>query len=131
MLRQIVELHPELYRRHLPDLIQDITGEIGRLSEVTKRYASDNAAMVGTIRSQRQMLEDAGRVAFRYCDAEGNVTAEANPNGAQRNIAGILNEGRNVLGMMPHPERACDPLLGGEDGNAIWRSILEAVGARA
>ncbi len=76
------------------------------------------------------MLEDAGRVAFRYCDADGNVTPDANPNGAQRNIAGILNEGRNVLGMMPHPERACDPLLGGEDGNAIWRSVLDAVGAR-
>ncbi len=77
------------------------------------------------------LLEATGRVAFRYCDAGGAVTDEANPNGAQRNIAGILNEGRNVLGMMPHPERACDPLLGGEDGNAIWRSVLDAVGACA
>ncbi|RLT35530.1 MAG: phosphoribosylformylglycinamidine synthase subunit PurQ [Chloroflexi bacterium] len=77
------------------------------------------------------LLEATGRVAFRYCDADGAVTDEANPNGAQRNIAGILNEGRNVLGMMPHPERACDPLLGGEDGNAIWRSVLDAVGVRA
>jgi phosphoribosylformylglycinamidine synthase len=73
-------------------------------------------------------LEDTGRVAFRYCDASGAVTAEANPNGSQRNIAGVLNERGNVLGMMPHPERACDPRLGGEDGNVIWRSLLAAVG---
>ena len=72
-------------------------------------------------------LEDAGRVAFRYCDAEGDATAEANPNGSLRNIAGILNERGNVLGMMPHPERACDPLLGGTDGNAVWQSVLESV----
>ncbi len=73
------------------------------------------------------MLEATGRVAFRYADAAGRVNSEANPNGAQRNIAGILNERGNVLGMMPHPERACDPLLGGEDGNAIWQSVLGVV----
>jgi phosphoribosylformylglycinamidine synthase len=75
------------------------------------------------------LLEATGRVAFRYADADGNVTAEANPNGSLRNIAGILNEERNVLGMMPHPERACDPLLGGDDGNAIWLSALEWLSA--
>ena len=69
-------------------------------------------------------LEAEERVAFRYCDAAGAVTPEANPNGSLRNIAGVLNERRNVLGMMPHPERAADALLGGEDGNAIWESIL-------
>ncbi|MEZ4504108.1 MAG: phosphoribosylformylglycinamidine synthase subunit PurQ [Dehalococcoidia bacterium] len=74
------------------------------------------------------MLEDAGRVAFRYATASGEVTLEANPNGSARNIAGVLNERGNVLGMMPHPERACDPKLGGEDGNVIWRSVLDAVG---
>lgn len=74
-------------------------------------------------------LEDTGRVAFRYADASGAVTPEANPNGSLRNIAGVLNEDGNVLGMMPHPERACDPRLGGEDGNAIWRSVLQTVGA--
>ncbi len=76
-------------------------------------------------------LEDAGRVAFRYCDADGRPTGEANPNGSLRNIAGVLNERGNVLGMMPHPERACDSLLGGTDGNAIWESVLGAVQARA
>jgi phosphoribosylformylglycinamidine synthase I len=83
-------------------------------------YFADDATL--------DMLEDTGRVAFRYCDTAGNVTIEANPNGSLRNIAGILNERGNVLGMMPHPERACDPLLGGEDGNAIWESVLSAVG---
>jgi phosphoribosylformylglycinamidine synthase len=76
-------------------------------------------------------LEREGRVAFRYCDAQGRVTAEANPNGSLRNIAGVLSAGRNVLGMMPHPERACDALLGGEDGNAIWESVLASVGVPA
>ena len=69
-------------------------------------------------------LEAEERVAFRYVDAGGRATAEANPNGSLRNIAGILNEAGNVLGLMPHPERACEALLGGDDGNAIWRSLL-------
>jgi phosphoribosylformylglycinamidine synthase subunit PurQ / glutaminase len=69
-------------------------------------------------------LNDERRVAFRYCDAAGGVTAEANPNGALANIAGVLNEGRNVLGMMPHPERASEALMGGEDGLLIWRSMV-------
>ena len=69
-------------------------------------------------------LESQGRVAFRYCDPDGGVTAEANPNGSLRNIAGIVNERGNVLGMMPHPERCCESLLGGEDGKAIFESII-------
>jgi phosphoribosylformylglycinamidine synthase len=64
-------------------------------------------------------------VAFRYCTAEGEVTAEANPNGSVNNIAGIVNERGNVLGMMPHPERACEPLMGSEDGLVLWLSLLE------
>ena len=68
-------------------------------------------------------LEAEGRVAFRYCDADGQVTAAANPNGSLRGIAGIVNEAGNVLGMMPHPERAVDPLLGSEDGLGVFRSL--------
>ena len=75
-------------------------------------------------------LETERRVVFRYCDAAGEATAAANPNGSANNIAGIINERGNVLGMMPHPERACEALLGGEDGLYIWRSILEGAGAR-
>ncbi len=76
-------------------------------------------------------LESSGRVAFRYCSAQGEVTAEANPNGSVNNIAGIVNERGNVLGMMPHPERACEPLMGSEDGLALWLSLLEWAKATA
>ena len=72
-----------------------------------------------------ERLEGEGRVAFRYVDAAGNATADANPNGAARNIAGIVNEAGNVLGMMPHPERAVDPLLGGADGVGLFRSLAD------
>jgi len=70
-------------------------------------------------------LEHDGRVVFRYATAEGAVTDEANPNGSLNNIAGIINEHGNVLGMMPHPERASEPLLGSEDGLAIFKSIVK------
>jgi phosphoribosylformylglycinamidine synthase I len=72
-------------------------------------------------------LEAEDRVVFRYCDAAGNTTAEANPNGSLANIAGIVNESRNVLGMMPHPERASEALLGGTDGLLVWTSMLRAM----
>lgn len=72
-------------------------------------------------------LEGEGRVVLRYTDAQGNPADDANPNGSRNNIAGILNEGGNVLGMMPHPERYCDPHIGGTDGRAMFESLLEAV----
>ncbi|HXX64777.1 MAG TPA: phosphoribosylformylglycinamidine synthase subunit PurQ [Bacteroidota bacterium] len=72
-------------------------------------------------------LEQDGRIVFRYCDKLGRVDAEANPNGSLANIAGIVNEHGNVLGMMPHPERASDPLLGHTDGQKIFRSLIESV----
>lgn len=68
-------------------------------------------------------LEGEGQVAFRYCATDGNLTDEANPNGAARNIAGIYNAKRNVLGMMPHPERLADPELGGIDGAAMFAAL--------
>jgi phosphoribosylformylglycinamidine synthase len=75
-------------------------------------------------------LEEEGRVLFRYCDASGAVTPAANPNGSAHNIAGIINEGGNVLGMMPHPERACEALLGSSDGNRIFQSIIDSCRTR-
>ena len=72
-------------------------------------------------------LKAEDRIVFRYCDAQGNPTPESNPNGSLENIAGVLNEGRNVLGMMPHPERASEALLGGTDGLLIWTSMLHAL----
>lgn len=68
-------------------------------------------------------LEAEGRVLFRYVDATGEATAAANPNGSRRNIAGIINERGNVCGMMPHPERAMETLLGGVDGMNIFKSL--------
>ncbi len=69
-------------------------------------------------------LQDNDQIVFRYCDADGSVTKEANFNGSVDNIAGICNEQRNVLGMMPHPERAMEKQLGSEDGKLIFESIL-------
>ena len=75
-------------------------------------------------------LEQDGRVLFRYCDAQGEANQPANPNGSARNIAGITNEAGNVLGMMPHPERSCEALLGSEDGNLIFQSIIDSCAGR-
>jgi phosphoribosylformylglycinamidine synthase I len=69
------------------------------------------------------------QVLFKYCDEAGNITTDANPNGSLDNIAGICNEGRNVFGFMPHPERAADSLVANEDGLAIFESILSMVKA--
>jgi phosphoribosylformylglycinamidine synthase I len=72
-------------------------------------------------------LEANGQVVFRYCGVDGRVSAEANPNGSLANIAGIANQRGNVVGMMPHPERACEPLLGSADGLAVFRSAIHAL----
>ena len=76
-----------------------------------------------------ETLEAEGRVVFRYVDKAGNATPEANPNGALHNIAGICDERRRVLGMMPHPERLFEPMLGGTDGRKVFESILERIAA--
>jgi phosphoribosylformylglycinamidine synthase len=70
-------------------------------------------------------LETEGRVVFRYVDAAGSPTPEANPNGSLNNVAGVVNERGNVLGMMPHPERAVSGLLGSEDGMGFFRSLAD------
>ncbi|MEM1056524.1 MAG: phosphoribosylformylglycinamidine synthase subunit PurQ [Bacteroidota bacterium] len=85
-------------------------------------YTADEATL--------DRLEAENRVVFRYADADGQPTAEANPNGSARNIAGILSEGGNVMGMMPHPERCVEAILGhgGADGAVIFRSALAHLG---
>ncbi|MFZ0301731.1 MAG: phosphoribosylformylglycinamidine synthase subunit PurQ [Terracidiphilus sp.] len=75
-------------------------------------------------------LEAEDRIAFRYSTADGQVSADANPNGSLGNIAGILNEGRNVLGMMPHPDRSSEAMLGSADGWKIFASMVYALAAR-
>lgn len=74
-------------------------------------------------------LEQERQVVFRYADAQGEVTAAANPNGAQRSIAGICDPTRRILGMMPHPERLFEPMLGGTDGRRLFESMMETVAA--
>lgn len=76
-----------------------------------------------------QKLQDNDQILFRYCDAEGHISDDSNINGSLLNIAGVCNQQRNVFGMMPHPERAADALLGNEDGLAIFESILKTVNA--
>lgn len=72
-------------------------------------------------------LEDEGRVVFRYVDSEGAVTDRGNPNGSERNIAGIVDEGGNVMGMMPHPERAMEGILGSMDGLGVFTSLIRGL----
>jgi len=73
-----------------------------------------------------QNLEDNNLIAFKYCDEKGNINNNSNPNGSSNNIAGILNNNKNILGMMPHPERLIDPILSGEDGSMIFESLLKS-----
>ena len=74
-----------------------------------------------------EALESSRRIIFRYCDEEGGVADSANPNGSLRNIAGICSEGRNVVGLMPHPERACESPLGSEDGLVLFDSVVSSL----
>jgi len=76
-------------------------------------------------------LQHEDRIIFRYCDRDGQVTDEANSNGSRDNIAGICNRERNVLGLMPHPERACEDLLGSSDGREVFRSLAGTLAAAA
>jgi phosphoribosylformylglycinamidine synthase I len=81
-------------------------------------YADD--AMLDELENNRQVI-------FRYCDSEGRITSESNPNGSARNIAGICNRARNVLGLMPHPERCVESLLGNADGLGVFKSIAASL----
>ena len=83
------------------------------------RYVADAATIA--------QLEDRGGIVFRYCDASGAVARDANPNGSMRGIAGIVSAEGNVLGMMPHPERSVDPVLGPADGRPLFESLLARV----
>jgi len=76
-------------------------------------------------------LQSEDRIVFRYCEADGQITGAANPNGSRDNIAGICNRERNVMGLMPHPERACEELLGSSDGREVFRSLAGVLAAVA
>ena len=96
--------------------------EMGQVLKVPISHGEGNYyADQETINS---ILDD-NQIVFRYCDEFGEVTAESNPNGSLNNIAGIINKNRNVLGMMPHPERCCEAELGSKDGLYIFESIMK------
>ena len=84
-------------------------------------YTCDDATL--------EELKREDRIIFRYCTGEGETTPEANPNGSRDNIAGISNSARNVLGLMPHPERACEDLLGSADGSGVFSSLAATLAA--
>ena len=98
-----------------------------RAGQVVRMPIAHNEGNYFTDDDTLARLRDEGRVAFRYCGSEGVVDDAANPNGSLDNIAGILNERGNVLGMMPHPERLADPELGGADGRAMFAGLLAAL----
>lgn len=98
-----------------------IKGEEGKALKIPVahgegRYYADKATL--------KQLEADNQIIYRYCDADGNITDAANPNGATDNIAGICNANRNVFGMMPHPERACSEVLGNTDGRRVFKTLL-------
>lgn len=101
-----------------PYTTKALTGQVLRIpiSHGEGNYYADDSTI--------KELEENGRVLFRYCDEDGEVTQSANPNGSLNNIAGITNVDGNVLGMMPHPERCCEEIVGGTDGRTIFESIL-------
>jgi len=72
-------------------------------------------------------LEDNDLIPIKYCDKEGNINPKTNPNGSINNIAGIFNKNKNILGMMPHPERMVDPFLSGEDGSLFFENLIESL----
>jgi phosphoribosylformylglycinamidine synthase len=94
---------------------------VGRVSRMPIAHKDGNYFADGETLDR---LEGEGLVAFRYCEENGALTAAANPNGSQRNIAGICDQSGRVLGMMPHPERAIEPLLGSSDGRSLFERAL-------
>lgn len=100
--------------------------EEGQVVQIPISHGEGNYFAAEDILNQ---LEEDRQVVFRYCDAKGRITPEANPNGSARNIAGIVNKERNVLGMMPHPDRCAEAVLGSSDGRYVFESILDHVTA--
>ena len=123
-----------LRNRDLRFICRDVTLKVERRdTPFTRGYAEGQVVRLPIAHAEGNYFADAatldrlegeGRVAFRYCDAVGAVTDAANPNGAQRNIAGITNDSGRVLGLMPHPERLADAQLGGTDGATLFASLV-------
>ncbi len=103
---------------------------LGRAAQVIRMPISHGDGNYFADEATLATLEAEGAVLLRYCNQQGDVTPESNPNGSQHNIAGIVNQGGNVAAMMPHPERCGESALGGEDGRLIFNSMVAALGER-
>ena len=111
------------YERLLKIMGRDPTMvELGIFSAMWSEHCSYKSSKVWL-----KKLEDRGQIAFRYCSAEGTVDGTGNPNGSIHNIAGVFNETKTVMGLMPHPENATEPMFGGTDGKALFEGIVEAL----
>jgi phosphoribosylformylglycinamidine synthase len=112
-------VHVRVESQHTPFTTRMQRGQVVRMpiSHGEGRYYIDQETF--------KRLVDNDQVVFRYCDERGNLTKEANPNGSLDHVAGVCNERRNVLGLMPHPERAAEAILGSEDGRLMFASILD------
>tara|TARA_Y100000996_G_C22450203_1_gene613526 strand:- start:29 stop:706 length:678 start_codon:yes stop_codon:yes gene_type:complete len=96
-----------------------------KINQIIKLNIAHNEGNYFTNQDHLKELEDKNLIAFKYCDSKGNLNEFSNPNGSLNNIAGIFNEDRNILGMMPHPERMTDPMISSEDGINLFSSILK------
>jgi len=117
-------VHLRVENNDLPFTCRMKKGQVIRIQ--ISHYEGNYYADESTLRE----LESNNQVVFRYCSPSGEITAAANPNGSVNNIAGIVNKAGNVLGMMPHPERAGEEIVGGTDGNLIFQSIIAEVTER-
>ena len=93
-------------------------------TEISKMPIAHNEGNYFATSDQIKKIEDNDQIAFQYCDANGNINDQSNPNGSIKNIAGVFNEKKNVLGMMPHPERAAEYMHGCDDGKRIFESLI-------
>ena len=116
--------HPQYLRVERNDTPFTNRFEVGQVIQVPLNHNEGNWTAGA---ESLQLIEDQGLVAFRYCDADGQVTDTANPNGATDNVAGIVDDKAGVLGMMPHPERVCESAVGGTDGRAIFQSMIDYI----
>jgi phosphoribosylformylglycinamidine synthase I len=114
-------VHVRVERSDTPFTLRATVGQVLSLpiAHGEGNYFADQATL--------DELESSGRIIFKYCDRSGQVTQAANPNGSLANIAGICSQGRNVVGLMPHPERACESPLGSKDGLVLFDSVVAAL----
>lgn len=121
-----LRFHSEVVRLRVENVATPFTSAY-RAGEVVRFPIAHGEGCYVASEETLDRLEGDGRVVFRYVDERGRATPESNPNGSARGIAGIVNEGGNVLGVMPHPERAADPLLGSADGRRLFEGLLATV----